>query len=53
MQDILGLGEDARMNFPSQPQGNWRWRLLSEQLTPALADKLSRRTRLYNRTITS
>ena len=29
MQDILGLGEDARMNRPGSTKGNYEWRLLS------------------------
>lgn len=29
MQDVLGLGESARMNRPSEAAGNWRWRLES------------------------
>ncbi|MBR5626482.1 MAG: 4-alpha-glucanotransferase, partial [Thermoguttaceae bacterium] len=33
VQDLLGLGADARINFPGYPQGNWRWRLLPGQLT--------------------
>ncbi|MBI3593353.1 MAG: 4-alpha-glucanotransferase [Nitrospirae bacterium] len=32
MQDILGLGEGARMNLPGSLDGNWEWRLLPEQL---------------------
>jgi 4-alpha-glucanotransferase len=32
MQDFLGLGSDARMNIPGIAGGNWRWRLLNEQL---------------------
>ncbi|MGB6864751.1 MAG: 4-alpha-glucanotransferase [Candidatus Aminicenantaceae bacterium] len=40
MQDILGLGVEARMNRPATKTGNWRWRLLPEQLTPALAQSL-------------
>ena len=27
MQDLLGLGSDARMNTPGTTEGNWRWRL--------------------------
>ena len=27
LQDILDLGTEARMNFPSRPGGNWRWRV--------------------------
>ena len=26
LQDLLGLGTEARMNFPGRPQGNWEWR---------------------------
>lgn len=44
MQDVLGLGEEARMNRPASRAGNWEWRLLPEQLTPALAGSLSDRT---------
>lgn len=27
MQDVLGLGDDARMNTPGISSGNWRWRI--------------------------
>jgi 4-alpha-glucanotransferase len=27
MQDVLGLGSDARMNTPSTASGNWGWRM--------------------------
>ena len=40
MQDILGLGSEARMNLPGTAQGNWRWRLPAESLTPAIASRL-------------
>ncbi len=33
VQDILGLGEEARMNRPSSAKGNWEWRLLPDQLS--------------------
>jgi 4-alpha-glucanotransferase len=49
MQDLLGLGEEARMNVPAVPQGNWAWRLGSAQLSPGLAHKLARITELYGR----
>lgn len=29
MQDLLGLGSDARMNTPGTDAGNWTWRLAS------------------------
>jgi 4-alpha-glucanotransferase len=41
VQDILGLGSDARMNVPSQTVGNWSWRLPLGALTPELAAKLA------------
>ncbi len=49
MQDILGLGEEARMNLPATTEGNWRWRLLPEQLTPDLAACLREMTETYGR----
>ena len=49
MQDILGLGEEARMNRPATSQGNWQWQLLPEQLTPLLAERLLEMTELYGR----
>jgi 4-alpha-glucanotransferase len=50
MQDLLALGSDARMNTPSVPDGNWRWRFQWEQVTPELAPRLARLCRLYGRT---
>jgi 4-alpha-glucanotransferase len=41
MQDVLGLGSDARMNVPSRETGNWRWRFGAELLRPELAKKLA------------
>jgi 4-alpha-glucanotransferase len=44
MQDVLGLGSDARMNDPSRAGGNWRWRMEAGALTPALARRLREAT---------
>ncbi len=49
MQDILGLGEVARMNRPATSKGNWRWRLLPEQMAPSLARRLLKMTEIYGR----
>jgi len=49
MQDILGLGEKARMNFPGTLGGNWSWRLRAKQVTPALTKKLAALTQIYGR----
>ena len=40
VQDILGLGSDARMNRPGEIEGNWEWRLDPGQLTDAHARRL-------------
>jgi len=32
MQDVLGLGSQARMNMPGRARGNWRWRLQKNQV---------------------
>lgn len=49
MQDLLGLGREARMNKPSTPNGNWRWRLLSDQFTDDLTQRLTEITTTYGR----
>ncbi len=49
MQDLLGLGTDARMNLPGTQSGNWQWRMNPGSLTPALAERLAGLTRLYGR----
>jgi 4-alpha-glucanotransferase len=33
-QDVLGLGDEARINTPGTRHGNWSWRLRGGQLTP-------------------
>lgn len=40
MQDVLGLGEEARFNKPATMRGNWQWRMLSGAIHPALIQKL-------------
>lgn len=32
VQDVLGLGDEARINVPGVPTGNWKWRMTEEQL---------------------
>jgi 4-alpha-glucanotransferase len=49
MQDILGLGSEARMNAPSTASGNWRWRYAEGQLTPALRRRLAGLTAVFGR----
>ncbi len=49
MQDILNLGTDARMNYPSKPGGNWTWRFSWDQIDEKLAFKYKLMTELYER----
>jgi len=41
LQDVLGLGSEARMNRPGEKRGNWRWRFQPGQLTEELAGRLA------------
>ena len=50
LQDVLGLGSEARMNQPATLGGNWRWRYRAEMLTPRIARRLAELVRLYERT---
>ena len=49
MQDLLGLGKEARMNFPSTLGGNWVWRAKESDINDKLAKELYEITKLYNR----
>ena len=49
MQDILGMGSDARMNTPSTKGNNWNWRMTENDLRPDLAKKLSDMIKCYGR----
>ena len=39
-QDVLGLGDEARMNRPGVTAGNWGWQVERGSLTPTLAERL-------------
>jgi 4-alpha-glucanotransferase len=49
VQDLLGLGSDARMNLPSTAGGNWVWRYSTNDLTDEIRDRLLNMTQIYNR----
>jgi 4-alpha-glucanotransferase len=49
LQDLLGLGTEARMNLPNSTKGNWAWRFQSEALKDDLAARLRQLTELYGR----
>jgi 4-alpha-glucanotransferase len=49
LQDLLGLGNEARMNLPNSTEGNWSWRYHSDALTGEIAQRLRELTGLYGR----
>jgi 4-alpha-glucanotransferase len=49
VQDLLGLGPEARMNYPAKIQGNWKWRLERNQINNKLANHLAKITELFGR----
>lgn len=49
MQDYLGLGAEARINIPSTLGLNWKWRMLPDQFTDELAERILDMTKLYGR----
>jgi 4-alpha-glucanotransferase len=51
LQDILGLGNEARMNHPGTMTGNWRWRFTFDMLTDEIIGRLKELTALYGRAV--
>jgi len=49
LQDVLGLGSEARMNLPGSPSGHWRWRYRPGALTGDLAERLRNMAEMYDR----
>jgi 4-alpha-glucanotransferase len=49
LQDVLGLGTEARMNRPGTADGNWEWRLSESALTSTLAARLAELVHTYDR----
>ncbi|HRT04818.1 MAG TPA: 4-alpha-glucanotransferase [Kiritimatiellia bacterium] len=49
LQDLLGLGSEARMNTPGVAGGNWQWRFKWEQLTDEIRDRFAHVTRSTGR----
>ncbi|MDR0993468.1 MAG: 4-alpha-glucanotransferase [Verrucomicrobiota bacterium] len=50
LQDLIGLGSEARMNTPGVASGNWQWRFRWEQLNDAIRDRFAHITRSTGRT---
>src|SRR6516165_4503501 len=51
LQDILNLGNEARMNLPGRAEGNWRWRCTEDMLTPAAFQWFHDLTKTSNREV--
>ncbi len=49
LQDLLGLGTEARMNLPNSTQGNWSWRCKPGALTEDHGERLREMTGTYGR----
>ena len=49
MQDVLGFGNDCRMNLPSSKNENWRWRCASRFFTVDISQALLDEVLFYNR----
>jgi len=50
LQDVLGLGADARINIPATLGGNnWRWRVRTEAINDNVAERLRRLTWVFRR----
>ena len=49
LQDVLGLGTEARMNLPNSTSGNWSWRYEAGALNDDIAERLKNFTELYGR----
>ena len=49
LQDVLGFGNDCRMNSPGTPAGNWRWRCAAEFLNTEITNSLAEQTSLFGR----
>jgi 4-alpha-glucanotransferase len=49
VQDILGSGNESRLNISDKPKGNWTWKLVPGKLTPNIMLKLKKICTLYGR----
>lgn len=49
LQDLLGLGSDARMNTPATMSGNWQWRFEWPQIPPDFVSRWQQLNRRFGR----
>lgn len=50
LQDLLGLGEESRMNRPGSPGDNWLWRAPEDYAKEQIIRRLEKMSRVYGRT---
>lgn len=50
-QDLIGLGNEARMNLPGRPDCNWMWRCRPDELTPQIQERLRELIVVYGREV--
>ena len=48
-QDVLGLGNEGRMNLPGRADGNWGWRFTMDMLPEHLVARVRELTERYSR----
>jgi 4-alpha-glucanotransferase len=51
LQDVLGLGSEARMNVPGTSSDNWSWRYPAGALVEEVAGRMSALTTIYGRNL--
>lgn len=49
LQDLMRLGDEARMNCPGKSEGNWEWRFTWDQLPDERGLELAQLNKLYGR----
>jgi 4-alpha-glucanotransferase len=49
LQDLMSLGNEARMNYPGKVGGWWTWRYTEEMLTGLISQRLRELTELFGR----
>ena len=49
MQDVLGFGNDCRMNTPGTAENNWRWRCAHRFINMEVAERLRHSTAFFGR----
>lgn len=49
MQDFLNLGNEARMNYPGNPSGNWSWRMPESAMNESNQTRIKELNFLFDR----